>query len=87
MFRWAVYQVGAVVLGLCLMNGIFSDEPTRFRVLGRYHIYKWDVEDTIPAVLIWILLFVLPAVWVFRKPLWKAVGKAIGFLNKKADEG
>jgi hypothetical protein len=32
---------------------------------------------------IWILIFALPAVWVWRKPIWKA----IGFLNKKAEEG
>ena len=33
------------------------------------------------------LIFALPIVWVWRKPLLKLVKQALGFLNKKAEEG
>jgi hypothetical protein len=48
-----------------------------------YDDYHWNNTDFADfAIPMWILIFALPAVWVWRKPLWKA----IGFLNKKAEE-
>jgi hypothetical protein len=74
-FRWFVYQTPLLVFGLLLKGGAFSTYS--------YSLYKisW-VRLGDYATLIWILIFALPAVWVWRKPIWKAVG----FLNKKAEE-
>lgn len=64
-----------------------------------YAIYNWELGDY--ATLIWFLISLLP-LWVWRKPIWNFVKgpvwdqlmkawdqlkKAIGFLNKKAEEG
>ncbi len=76
-FRWCVYQTPLLVFGLLLRNGAFCD---LYHTGIRYVLYKSDLKDY--AILIWILILTPPAVWVWRKQVWKV----IGFLNKKAEE-
>jgi len=76
-FRWCVYQTPLLVFGLSLKAGIFT---TKFGKWGvPYMFLESKLDDW--AIFIWILIFTLPAVWVWRKPLWTA----IGFWNKKAE--
>ena len=76
-FRWCVYQTPLLVFGLLLKDEVFA----KGRYRDPYDLGNTGLEDY--AILIWVLLLTLPALWVWRKPIWKA----IGFLNKKADEG
>ena len=50
-----------------------------------YGFFSWDWTSGV--VLIWVLILASPAVWVWRKPIWKLVKQSLGFLNKKAEEG
>ena len=67
-FRWFVY-----VTPLLVFADLVSEDLDR--KMGFY-------DNTTAVNIIWVLLLTLPALWVWRKPIWKA----IGFLNKKADE-
>ena len=74
-FRWAVYQTPLLVFGLLLKGGAFAihSDP--------YEIYRNGSRDLYLlnwAVFIWVFALTLPAVWVWRKPLF-------GFLNKAAE--
>ena len=98
-FRWCLYHTPLLVCGILASNGAFDNSPYRIR----HHMngYPWRLGDTHfrdYATLIWILIFALPAVWVWRRPIWKLVKQvwkqvwklvkqALGFLNKKAEEG
>ena len=79
-FRWCVYQTPLLVFMLMFKGGaldFYNGSSYEFegRSWGPVKLRDW-------ALIFWILIFILPAVWVWRKPIWKA----IGFLNKKADE-
>ena len=76
-FRWCVYQTSLLVFGLLLKGGVLSDFGTPPRVVPE------DLSNF--GSLIWILIFTLPAVQVWRKPIWKLVKQAIRFLNKQAE--
>lgn len=85
-FRWCVYQIPLLVFGLVLKLGVFDS--------WNGTPYEYETESTNPwkiipnglVVPMWILIFTLPAIWVWRKPIWKLLKQAIGFLNKKAEE-
>ena len=77
-FRWCVYQAPLLVFGILASSGVFDSESLRYS--ESWSFGRDNIEDY--SALIWILILTLPAVWVWRKPLWRA----IGFLNKKADE-
>jgi len=81
MFRWCVYQAPLVVFGLLFEIGGL-DFPGRIDKPG--HLFGNDLSDY--AILIWVLILAIPIVWVWRKPIWKLVKQALGFLNKKAEE-
>ena len=74
-FRWCVYQAPLLAFGIMLKEEVFAiggyQEPYEF-----YNHYFFS-EYAIPM---WILIFAVPAVWVWRKPLFS-------WLNKKAEEG
>jgi hypothetical protein len=38
------------------------------------------------ANIIWVFILTLPALRVWRKPIWKLLKQALSFLNKKAEE-
>ena len=75
-FRWCVYQTPLLVFGLLLKGGVF-DLWGEYKV-PTYHFLDKDLSEW--WVLIWILILAIPAVWVWRKPLFS-------WLNKKAEEG
>ena len=75
-FRWFVYQALVFVIGVNASVELNRTRGTR----GSHGINPPDY-----ATLFWILIFALPAVWVWRKPIWKLVKQALGFLNKKAE--
>jgi hypothetical protein len=81
-FRWCVYQTPLLVFGLMLKMGYFYahdwDAGRHPNSTGDdYHWNNTDFADF--AIPMWILILALPAVWVWRKPIF-------GFLNKKAEE-
>ncbi len=80
-FRWCVYQTPLLVFVLLLRGGLFD-----FRYQRPYEIWDWELLDWMSESSIWILILTLPIVWVWRKPIWKMVKQALGFLNKKAEE-
>ena len=83
-FRWCVYQTPLLVFGLLLMAGQLDVKGAHdsYEIqIGKTAAQDLDLESL--AIPIWFLIFAPPAVWVWRKPIWKA----IGFLNKKAEEG
>lgn len=89
-FRWSVYVTPLLVFGLLLSNAAFSGKlyfsrSRSFYYYKNYRVGGLDLEDY--ATLIWVFILALPAVWVWRKPIWKLVKQALGFLNKKAEEG
>jgi len=77
MFRWCVYVTPLLVFGVLLRQEAFAAGSIR----DPYDIGNTQFADY--AIHIWILIFTLPAVWVWRKPIWNV----IGFLNRKAEEG
>ena len=89
-FRWFVYQTPLLVFGLLLRSGYFDYSNYGRGWIGNthwsdtYEIIQLNLYDY--AILIWILILTLPTIWVWRKPIWKRLKQAIGFLNKKAEE-
>jgi hypothetical protein len=77
-FRWCVYQTSLLVFGLLLKFGELSYGGSFWHIGKRYEIWQLELDEI--SILIWILISTLPAVWVWRKPLFS-------WLNKKAEEG
>ena len=96
-FRWCVYFTPLLVFGLLLKYGAFdffysAHGDTWIKCDHPYGFGLWEWRSD--AVLIWVLILAVPAVWVWRRPIWKLVKQvwklvkqALGFLNKKAEEG
>ena len=81
MLFWTIAGVGAFSNG----RGDLDDSAFEFG-------YRNPVSESM-GIFIWILIFALPVVWVWRKPIWKLVKQvwklvkqALNFLNKKAEE-
>ena len=68
-FRWCVYFTPLLVFGLLLEFGALDADS--YEIDNKIFGTKSDI--IINATLIWILIFALPAVWVWRKPIWKMV--------------
>tara|TARA_Y100000589_G_C27126327_1_gene618688 strand:- start:810 stop:1274 length:465 start_codon:yes stop_codon:yes gene_type:complete len=76
-FRWCVYLAPLLVFGILASSGVFDNE--RLRYSESWSFGRGNIADY--STLIWIFIFVLPTVWVWRKPILKL----IGFLNKSAE--
>ncbi len=59
-------------------NVVYSTESRFDREVNRYEFIGTDLSEW--WVLIWILILAIPAVWVWRKPLFS-------WLNRIAEEG
>ena len=82
-FRWFVY--GGIPLLFWTLAGVgaFSWEG------GDDSAFEFDNANPVSegmGIFIWFLILIIPSVWVWRKPIWKLVKQAIGFLNRKAEE-
>ena len=77
-FRWCVYFTPPFIFWFLAGAGAFASGSRRY---ASYR-FGWERMPTVLVVLVWFLILTVPAVWVWRKPIWKAVG----FLNKKAEE-
>ena len=78
-FRWFVCQIPLLVFGVLLKEGTFS---SAHYVSGGYLYFEYGVGYVKLqgyATPIWVLILTVPAVWVWRKPLFS-------WLNKKAEE-
>lgn len=75
-FRWLFFQTLFLTFGIMMKFGAFD--------YYSYEIAGLNLEGI--AVLIWIIIFVLPAAWVWRKPILKRIRKLISSLNKAAEE-
>ena len=78
-FRWCVYQTPLLVFGLLLRAGQI-DEAAMAR---SYHF--GDLNWAHYPHVIWILIFTLPALWVWRKTIWSLIKPIVRLLNKSAD--
>ena len=88
LFRWCVYVTPLVVFGILSEAGSFdSGSPLWF--LGHPLGVSWEFGDArlgSYSTVFWILIFALPAVWVWRKPLKKHLLRVTSFLNRVADD-
>ena len=69
-----------LAFGFMLQSGMFYRLQLKPRSYGRYHFIKGDVSEF--SLLIWAVLILLPAIWVWRK----AFGRLISFLNHVASD-
>jgi len=72
-FRWCVYFTPPFIFWIAAGIGAFGHGNDKSYEFGG------DNLPSILVVLVWVLIFVVPSVWVWRKPL-------VSFLNKKAEE-
>ena len=85
--RWSLYQALFLAFGLLLKNGVLDRDANP--VLKErddwtpYEIINWSLAESV--ALVWVLIFTLPAVWVWRKAISKPIRHLIGFLNNAAD--
>ena len=95
LYRWCVYQVWFLVGGLILRFGVFvfesnhiyrpHSQSNQFERIHGSLVRKHEFVDrnfSDYSVFLWILVFTLPAIWVWRKPLMR-LGS---FLNRVADD-
>jgi hypothetical protein len=72
-FRWFVFVLPMPVFADLVFEDLDCESP-----FG---------NNTTTVNIIWICIFILPALWVWRKPIWKLLKQALGFLNKKEEAG
>ena len=78
-FRWAVYQTPLLVFGILASSGVFDSE-SRFRFSESWTFGRDRLSPY--SGLFWFLIFALPAVWVWRKPIWSNVRLTVSSLNQ-----
>ena len=86
--RFFAYFISLFTLGMMLKFGVFDFRYSKYterwlKDEDAYEIVGFELESI--AAFIWILIFVLPVVWVWRKPISKRVKNAFVFLNKLAE--
>lgn len=96
-FRWCVYQTPLLVFGLLLRSGWFSTEvdfflevyttrtPEEMWMVHSYHFGVVDLQQY--AKWIWVLIFWIPAMWVWRRAVVRMWKSQLRWLNKQAEEG
>ncbi len=80
-FRWFVYQIALVVFGLLVRAGVIEYDYLIDQ--NPANPYEFLRVDLLPVwYLVWVLVFTIPALWVWRNQL----KRIIGWLDKKAEE-
>ena len=76
-FRWCVYGGIPLLFWTLAGIGVFGGSPDKAFEFGNDN----PVSEGM-GIFIWFLIFIIPAVWVWRKPLMR-LGS---FLNRVADD-
>jgi len=81
-FRWCVFVAPLFTLGMFWKFGLFCFCENNYRD-NPYSINHSEFDEY--KFVVWFLIFTLPTVWVWRRPIWKRIKQSAEFFNRSAE--